>query len=128
MAPDYTDHNAEGDRGPERVLRVAEQARTAFPDLTYDIEEVIAEGDIVAFRMVMEGTHLGPLPGTGLPGTGRQVRVQQLHMARIKDGKVAEHWAVRDDLGMLVQLGVLDPGRKPTVGDGAASAEGKDVS
>lgn len=124
LAPDYTDHNAEGDRGPERVLRVAEQARRAFPDLGYEIEEVMAEGDLVAFRLLMHGTHRGPLPGMGLPGTGRRVSVRQIHMARVRDGKVAEHWAVRDDLGMLIQLGALGPGQKPAVRpDGAADGD-----
>jgi predicted ester cyclase len=114
LAPDYLDHNAPEDRGPGRVLRIARQAREAFPDLKYDIEEVIAEGDIVAFRLRMEGTHQGPLPGSGLPGTGKRVQVRQLHMARVMNGKVAEHWAVRDDLGMLVQLGVFPPpGARP---------------
>lgn len=115
MAPDYLDHNAPDERGPERVLRVAAQARAAFPDLTYDIEEVIAERDIVAFRLVMHGTHKGPLPGSGLPGTGKRVTVRQMHMARVADGKVAEHWALRDDLGMMRQLGLIPspPSRAP---------------
>ncbi|MFC6883280.1 MULTISPECIES: ester cyclase [Actinomadura] len=105
--PDYDDHSGAPQRGPARVLAVREQARTAFPDLDYDIEEVIAEGDIVAFRMVMKGTHKGPLPGSGLPGTGKTVAVRQLHMVRFEGERIAEHWAVRDDLGMMQQLGVI---------------------
>lgn len=121
--PNYDDHSGAPQRGPERVLAVREQARTAFPDLDYDIEEVIAEGDIVAFRMVMKGTHEGPLPGSGLPGTGKQVQVRQLHMVRFEGDKIAEHWAVRDDLGMMQQLGII-PGPGGPGGPGGPKPPG----
>jgi steroid delta-isomerase-like uncharacterized protein len=106
-AADYLDHNAEAARGPGRVLRVAEQLRAAFPDLTYTVEKVIAEDDFVVLRMTMTGTHEGPLPNSGIPGTGRRISVKQMHMVRFTDGKISEHWALRDDLGMLRQLGLL---------------------
>ena len=43
----------------------------------------------------------------GIAPTGKRVAVQQTHRFRVADGKVAEHWAVRDDLGMMRQLGVM---------------------
>ncbi|MBC6468370.1 ester cyclase [Actinomadura alba] len=104
---DYTDHSGAPERGPQRVLNAAKAARTAFPDLEYEIEQVVAEGDTVALRMVMKGTHAGPLPGSGLPGTGKSVEVPQMHLVRFADDKIAEHWALRDDLGMMRQLGVI---------------------
>ena len=56
-------------------------------------------------RGTMTGTHQGELEGKA--PTGERVAVQQSHWFRVVDGKVAEHWAVRDDLGMLQQLGVM---------------------
>ncbi|MEU8803928.1 ester cyclase [Spirillospora sp. NPDC048819] len=122
---DYDDHSGAPQRGPDRVLAVGEAARTAFPDLDYDIEEIIAEGDIVAWRMVMKGTHEGPLPGSGLPGTGKRVNVRQQHMVRFEGERIAEHWAIRDDLGMMQQLGVIPaPGGPPPGGPGGPKPPG----
>jgi predicted ester cyclase len=79
--------------------------RTAFPDLQFTIEELVAEGGTVAGRLTMSGTHEGPLMGT--PPTGRFVRQDQMHLVRFRDGKAVEHWGVRDELGMMRQLGVI---------------------
>ena len=76
-----------------------------FPDHRFDIDDAAADGETVAVRGTMTGTHEGEL--MGLSPTGRCVAAQQSHWFRIEDGKVAEHWAVRDDLGMLQQLGVM---------------------
>jgi predicted ester cyclase len=88
--------------------------RTAFPDLHFEIKELVAERDTVAGRLTMSGTHEGPLMGT--PPTGRSVRQDQMHFVRFQDGKAVEHWGVRDDLGMMQQLGVIsEPGEpEPT--------------
>ena len=84
--------------------------RTAFPDLHFEIEELVAEGDVVAGRLTMSGTHEGPLMGT--PPTGRSVRQEHMHFVRFEDGKAVEHWGVRDDLVMMQQLGLMpDPGQ-----------------
>jgi predicted ester cyclase len=60
---------------------------TAFPDLRYDIEDIITEGDKVATFVTFSGTHTGPLGD--LDPTGRQVSVKQAHWFRLADGKVA---------------------------------------
>jgi predicted ester cyclase len=85
--------------------------RTAFPDLRFTIEELVAEGDIVAGRLTMTGTHEGPLMGMP-PPTGLAVRQDHMHFVRYRDGRAIEHWGVRDDLGMMQQLGVIpEPGQ-----------------
>lgn len=73
------------------------------------VEHVIAEGDLVAFHFVVHGRQtaqfmpqLGPVEPTGKPFEWRQV-----HLFRVANGKVAEHWAVRDDLGRAKQAGLL---------------------
>ncbi|HVG69157.1 MAG TPA: ester cyclase [Gaiellales bacterium] len=74
---------------------------------------MVADADMVAARVLSEGTNLGPLNGM-MPPTGKSFRAYQSHWYRIGDGKLAEHWAVRDDLTTMVQLGVVArPGRPP---------------
>jgi predicted ester cyclase len=87
--------------------------RTAFPDLRFTADAVIAEGDTVMCEMTLEGTHAGefllipPLEGPALQPNGKSFRVKHFHRFRLKDGKIVDHFAVRDDLGMFQQLGHL---------------------
>ena len=98
-------------RGPSSLRWLATMLRTAFPDLRFTIEELVAEGDIVAGRLTMSGTHEGPMMGLP-PPTGRAVRQDHMHFVRYRDGRAIEHWGVRDDLGMMQQLGVIpEPGQ-----------------
>ena len=104
---DCLDHEAHpgGDRGPESMRALITMLRTAFPDLHFAIEHLVAEGDTVAGRVTLSGTHEGPL--MGMPPTGRSVRQASMHFVRFRDGKAIEHWGVRDDLSMMRQLGVI---------------------
>jgi predicted ester cyclase len=61
--------------------------------------------DTIAGRLIMCGTHQGPL--MGIPPTGRSERQNHMHFVRFRDGKVIELWRVRDELGMMQQLGVI---------------------
>jgi predicted ester cyclase len=79
--------------------------RSAFPDLEFRIDELIAEGDRVVARTTMVGTQQGEF--FGIAPTGRSVSVPGIHILRIADGKVAEHWGVNDDLSLMRQLGVV---------------------
>jgi predicted ester cyclase len=79
--------------------------RTAFPDVQIVVEEVIAEGDYVAFRSTMRGTHEGEL--MGIAPTGKQVTIGLVDMIRIKDGKFVEQWGGPDMFDLLRQLGVV---------------------
>jgi predicted ester cyclase len=87
IAPDFLDHEAPPgrDRGPESMRGLATMLRTAFPDLHFTIEELIAEGDVVAGRLTMSGTHEGPL--MGMPPTGRSVQQAHMHFVSVRDGK-----------------------------------------
>ena len=81
--------------------------RAAFPDARFTVEDMIAEGDRVAARLTMRGTHLGPL--NGVPPTGRAVVVSGMSIERVADGRIVEGWNENDALGLLQQLGVLPP-------------------
>jgi predicted ester cyclase len=78
------------------------------------VEAIVAEGDTVAVRVLSEGTNLGPLNGV-VPATGKRFSARQSHWFRVEDGKLAEHWATREDLSAMLQLGVVQPpGRPPS--------------
>ena len=105
VATDFLNHEAPDSRGPEGFKQTARWLRTAFPDLRAVLHEIVAERDLVVGRITVSGTHQGDY--MGMPATGRSFSVEHMHMARVADRKVAEHWACRDDLlGQLVQLGL----------------------
>ena len=80
--------------------------RQGIPDLQCPMAEVVAEGDRVAGRFSLRGTHSGTL--LGIPATGKQVAPGVMVIARFDDlGKWVEDWATWDQLGMLQQLGVI---------------------
>ena len=71
------------------------EAREGFPDLSITVEDVMAEGDRVAARVVMRGTHRGEFQG--IAPTGKRVEVRAIGMFRIANGKIVEHWGHADD-------------------------------
>lgn len=77
----------------------------AFPDLKYTVEDTIAEGDLIAQRNTVHGTMKGEF--LGMPPSGKSATWSEMHIVRMKDGKVAEHWAVIDQVSMLTQLGFM---------------------
>ncbi len=79
----------------------------SYPDRQTTIEDMIAEGDEVVVRVRMTGTNQGGLPWMGVPANGNKVDVQWISIYRLADGKVVEHRAEMDMLGMLQQLGVI---------------------
>lgn len=102
--------------GRAGMQAVFEALFSTFPDFNYRIEEITAEGERVVCKVVMQGTHRGQptaLPEafsgmlTGVAPTGKSVRVLHFHSFLVRGGQIAEHAAVRDDLGMLLQLGLL---------------------
>lgn len=107
IAPDFFDHTnppglQEGIAGHKAIVTLV---RGAFPDLNWAIDDLIAEGDKVVARTTMTGTHLGEF--FGIPPTGKRVSMGGVHVLRIADGKIVEHWGSNDDLGMMRQLGVV---------------------
>jgi steroid delta-isomerase-like uncharacterized protein len=107
VAEDYIRHDLRpGDAppGPAGQKAVAEKFRSAFPDLHLEVEAIVADGDLVVARWTMTGTHSGAW-GDIAP-TGRQIRFSGVNFFRIVEGKIAEIWNLRDDLGLREQLGV----------------------
>jgi len=80
---------------------------TAFPDMQWIIEDQVAEGEKVATRLTISGTHRGEL--MGIPPTGKQVSCTEIAIDRLADGKIVERWNLFDMMSMLQQLGVIPP-------------------
>jgi predicted ester cyclase len=101
--------------GRDGMRKVFEALFAVFPDFHYRIEEATADEERVVCKVTMTGTHRGEptLPEVfngmlkGLAPTGRSVTVLQYHSFRVRNGMISEHAAVRDDLGMLLQLGLV---------------------
>jgi steroid delta-isomerase-like uncharacterized protein len=91
-------------RGPAGYLAIIQMMREGFPDIQWTLEEMIAEGDKVAARFTMRGTHLGTFFGT--PSTGKKIAVQAL-IYRLSRGQIIEETGQPDLLGLLQQIGVV---------------------
>ena len=78
---------------------------TAFPDAQISVDGSIEERDMVASRWTITGTHRGDFQG--VPPTGRQVTMAGIDISRVVDGKIAEHWAQFDVIGVLQQIGAI---------------------
>jgi steroid delta-isomerase-like uncharacterized protein len=98
-------------RGPAGVKRYAAEVRGAFPDVRVTIEEQVAEGDGVATRYTLGGTHEGEL--MGIPPTGNRVEITGVAFERLADGKIVESRDNYDALGMMQQLGVIPAPDQP---------------
>ncbi|SRR5581483_2232429 len=99
---DYT--HPEAKPGPEDVKRMVTQFRLAFPDAHVTIEDIICEGDTVAFRFTLSGTQQGQF-GSIAP-TDKKISWTGMDFVRIADGKIVELWSSQDSLAMLRQLGM----------------------
>jgi steroid delta-isomerase-like uncharacterized protein len=104
-APDYAGHTAgspEQTLGPEGVREFVELYRSAFPDLHTTIEDIVAEGDKVAYRWTAVGTHQGEL--LGVPPSNNRVELTGITIERIEGGKIVETYNNFDQLGMMRQI------------------------
>lgn len=113
-------------QGKDAIAMVFNTLRTVFPDRRWQLDDMIGEGDQVVCRMTVSGTFGKPpgrpsvsVPATwlGVEGTalvpasavGKPYSVKHIHIFRINNGQISEHWAARDDLSLLLQLGAITP-------------------
>ncbi len=109
IAEDLVNHAAVPEaQGLAGLKRVLEKVFEASPDQRYTLEDMIAEGDRVVCRVTLEGTNTGPLPfaNVGVTPTGRRFKTEHIHIFRVANGKIVEHWGARDDIGVFRQLGL----------------------
>ncbi len=111
IASDYVNQEAEDDpedaqrqhRGPAGFLATSQWLRAAFSDLRFELQEVVAEDNVVIAAVTMTGRHTGSF--NGIEPTGRRINHKQAHVFTLTNGQIGHHRAVRDDLGLLRQLG-----------------------
>ena len=98
-------------QGLDGMAQSMRMLQGAFSDRRWEIHQAIAEGDTVVLHCTFSGRHTGPF--MGIAPTDRPFAFRQVHVVRFQDGLGVEHWAVRDDLTLLRQLGALpsQPGR-----------------
>jgi predicted ester cyclase len=105
--PEFVNHEAPPDnpQGRKGLKETVAWLRGLWGPMTFEIEDEICEDDKVVARVVMHGKHVGEFMGRA--PTGREFATKQIHVWRIEDGQVIEHWSVRDDLGQALQLGLI---------------------
>jgi steroid delta-isomerase-like uncharacterized protein len=107
---DFVDHTAMPGQGPGRegLKESFGSFKTAFPDMHAEIEDMVADGDVVVARFTGTATHKGELMGA--PATNRRITFHGIDWLKFKDGKVAEVWHQGDDMMVMASLGVKMPG------------------
>ena len=113
-APQVNNHGFVAPR--DVIAHILGDIRRTFPDMRFDLTQIIAEGEWITVRATFSGTHLGvgelPVNGGMLVGvrpTKKSFSVNHIHLWRIQNGLVTEHHACRDDISMMRQLGLLPP-------------------
>jgi predicted ester cyclase len=106
--PQFVNHEAPpgNPQGPEGLRETVAWLRELWGPMRFEVEDEICEGDKVVARVTMHGRHVGEF--LGKEPTGKELATKQIHIWRLEDGQVIEHWSVRDDLGQALQLGLLD--------------------
>lgn len=105
--PNFVNHEASPDnpQGPEGLKETITWLRGLWGPMRADIEDMICEDDKVVARVTIHGRHVGEF--LAKPPSGKEFATKQIHIWRLKDGKMIEHWSVRDDLGQALQLGLI---------------------
>ena len=112
-SPEFVCHFIVGPewRGVEGIKEQVRRHRTAFPDWTERVDDIVAEGDRVVIRFASSGTHRGEF--AGIAPTGRKVSIQEMAIFRVVGGKIVEQWGQPDLNGLLEQLRAPDTGKPP---------------
>jgi predicted ester cyclase len=102
----YVNYNLPApDPGPEGLRQSVGMFKAGFPDLRAMVESSIADGDRVATRGYITGTHTGPF--MNIPPTGKYIRITFIDIWRIENAKAVENWVQMDMMGLMQQLGVI---------------------
>jgi len=104
IAPDAVFHTFPFGEDPRAGMRDAiERLSAALSDVVFTVNDLVAEDDLVCARLTASATQTGPF--MGMPATGRHYEIEELHLFRVRDGQVVEHWHQFDQMGLMRQLG-----------------------
>jgi steroid delta-isomerase-like uncharacterized protein len=109
-ATNFVSHGDEDIRGIKNVKQSTSEEFSAFPDLHFTIDDMVAEGDKVAARITMTGTHKGEYMGA--PPTNKKITIRAIAIERFAGGKIVEEWGMTDTLGLMQQLGLVPTPKK----------------
>jgi steroid delta-isomerase-like uncharacterized protein len=108
VSPDaifFVPGRAEPVKGPAGYLLIIDMMRAGFPDIQWALEETVVEGNKVAARFTMRGTHQGAF--FGVPPTGRKIAVQAMNIYHLSGGQIIEEYGQPDLLGLMQQIGAV---------------------
>lgn len=110
--PDFIEHSGPPGlpQGSAGAKAMAQTIRAGFPDYHVEVEDAIAQGDRVTLRLMVGGTHQGTL--FSIPPTGKRAHWSEIHIMRVEEGKMVEHWFVADIMSMMHQLGLMTSDRR----------------
>jgi steroid delta-isomerase-like uncharacterized protein len=108
LALSHVHHSPTGDTKLEETTKFYNMVFTAFPDLNYSIDDVVAEGDKVVLRLTSSATHKGAFQG--IPATGKKIRFKGVDIFRVAGSKITDEWSFPDVLGLMQQLGAIPSG------------------
>jgi len=109
-ATNFVSHGDKDVRGIKNVKKSTSEEFTAFPDLHFTIDDMVAEGNKVAMRITMTGTHKGEYMGA--PPTNKKITIRAIAIERFAGGKIVEEWGQTDTLGLMQQLGLAPTPKK----------------
>jgi steroid delta-isomerase-like uncharacterized protein len=109
-APNFVDHDPLPGTSPDRdgLHDFVKQVRSAFPDVEAEIDDIIVEGDRIAVRSTVRGTHEGDF--MGIAATGKKVEFANYDFVRIENDQAVEHWGTIDSAALMEQLGAVPAG------------------
>ena len=113
IGSNYFNHESQMDpvrskmRGPQEFVDTVANIRKAFSDLQYELTDCVASNEKVISIVSVRGKHTDSFFGF-IPPTGNKISYQVVHVFTIYDGKITEHKAIRDDLALMYQLGVVN--------------------
>ena len=105
VSDDFVPHTYPGTRDREGLKQAMERVSQGIADARFTIDDVIAEGDRVAVRLTSGATQVGEF--MGMPPSGKRYEIEEIHVFRVRDGRITEHWHQFDQLGMMRQLGAM---------------------
>ena len=108
VTPDFVSHGLPG-TGPDVMKGAIQRTGAGLSNVRFEINDVIAEGDRVAVRLTSSATQSGEL--MGMAPSGKSYSIEEIHIFRVAEGRIAEHWHQMDAMGMMKQLGAT-PGQK----------------
>src|SRR5690348_6041869 len=117
---DFVGHTWPSTGHPKDDLKAAiDRVGGGLADSEFTIDDLIGEGDRVAVRLTAAATQVGPF--MGMPASGKRYSIQEIHIFRLRDGRVVEHWHQFDQMGMMKQLGAMPGGPRGSQSGGRES-------